>query len=263
LLGEPWTWKRDPANALPYSAPASILNTPITGQRRFATQYYELERIKRAAAVTETTVNDVFLNICAGALRRYLEERNALPEAPLTAGVPVAVRPADANEVTGNAISFIIANLHTHITDPLTRLLAIKQSTTLAKEKVQTLSSGAINRYTMTFMMPFFLQILTGLAGHTRSIFNVTISNVPGPAEPLYFNGARMEQMYPISLLTDGQAVNITVVSYNGQFNVGITGCSDTLPHMQHIAPLMAEELADIERALKLDTDEPQPAASL
>jgi len=262
LLGEPWTWKRDPANALPYSAPVSILNAAISSQRRFATQYYEFERIRRVATAAEATVNDVFLNLCAGALRRYLEDLNQLPEAPLTAGVPVAVRPADADEVTGNAISFIIANLNTHIADPLTRLLAVKQSTTLAKEKVQTLSSGAINRYTMTFMMPFFLQILTGLAGYTRSIFNVTISNVPGPAEPLYFNGARMEQMYPISLLTDGQALNITVVSYAGQFNVGITGCRDTLPHMQHIAPYMAEELESIERALNLDRNEPQPAVS-
>lgn len=241
---------RDSAGAAPFVAPKSILNRKIGGQRRFATQYYELERIKKVAKVAEVTVNDVFLELCAGALRRYLDEIQALPNAPLTAGVPVSVRPADDAD-SGNAISFIIANLNTQLGDPLKRLKAIQESTQIAKDKLQALPKAGINNYTMVFMAPYILSLLTGLGGRTKPMFNVTISNVPGPREHLYFNGARLEQMYPLSLLSHGQALNITVVSYAGQFNVGFTGCRDTLPHMQRLATYMAESLEELEAAVQ------------
>ena len=212
----------DPDNAAPFVAPKSVLNRKIGGQRRFATQFYPLARIKKLAKDADVTVNDIFLDLCAGAMRHYLEDIQALPDQSLTAGVPVSVRPAgDAD--SGNAISFIIANLNTQISDPLKRLQAIKHSTVIAKEKLQALPKAGINNYTMVFMAPYILSLLTGLGGRTRPMFNVTISNVPGPQVPLYFNGARLEQMYPVSLLSHGQALNITVVSYAGQFNVGIT----------------------------------------
>ena len=249
VIRDSWS-KSNSANATPYAGPKSILNGKISGQRRFATQFYELERIKKIAKVADVTVNDVFLELCAGSLRRYLEEIEALPVDPLTAGVPVSVRPADDAD-SGNAISFIIANLNTHIGDPLARLYAIKDSTTIAKEKLQALPKAGINSYTMVFMAPYILQMLTGLGGRTKPMFNVTISNVPGPSAALFFNGARLEQMYPISLLSHGQALNITVVSYAGQFNVGFTGCRDTLPRMQRLATYMADELEALEKALK------------
>lgn len=235
--------------ALPFGGPKSVLNGRVSGQRRFATQHYELTRIKALAKAAEVTVNDVFLALCAAALRRYLEEIQALPEAPLTAGVPVSVRPAGDEDV-GNAISFIIVNLNTHLSDPLERLRAIHRSTQTAKEHLQQLPKAGINHYTMIFMAPFILQLLSGLGGKGRPMFNVTISNVPGPDTPLYFNGARMEQMYPVSLLSHGQALNITTVSYAGQFNLGFTGCRDTLPHMQRLAIYTGEALTELEQAV-------------
>jgi len=239
--------KRDtPELALPFAAPVSLLNGRVSGQRRFATQHYELERVKRVAKALGVTVNDVFLGISAGALRRYLGEIQALPSQPLTAGLPVSVRP-EGDESSANAISFIIANLNTHVHDPLERIRAIKESTRLAKEQMQRLPKTGINNYTMLFMTPYILQMLTGLAGHTRPMFNLTISNVPGPDRPLYFNGARLEQMYPVSLLSHGQALNITSVSYAGQFNIGFTGCRDTLPSMQHLAVYTGEALEELE----------------
>lgn len=241
--------QRDPANAAPFVAPRSILNRKIGGQRRFATQFYALARIKAVAKATDTTVNDIFLELCAGSLRRYLEEIQALPDQPLTAGVPVSIRPADDAD-SGNAISFIIANLNTQLSDPLQRLRGIKESITIAKDKLQALPKAGLTNYTMVFMAPYILSLLTGLGGRIKPMFNVTISNVPGPASTLYFNGAKLEQMYPISLLSHGQALNITVVSYAGQFNVGFTGCRDTLPHMQRLATYMAEELETLEAAV-------------
>lgn len=252
-IGGTWrdaiTGKADPDVGLPFRAPRSALNGKISAQRRFATQYYDLERIRRTAKRAQATLNDVFLCMCAGALRRYLDELGALPDEPLTAGLPVSVRPAD-DPGAGNAISFIIANLHTDIADPLQRLAAIRRSTQLAKARFQDLPRAAIGSYTVLFMAPFMAQLLSGLGGVTRPMFNLTISNVPGPDRALYFNGARMEQMYPVSLLSHGQALNVTVVSYAGQFNVGYTGCRDTLPHMQRVSVYTGEALEELERLL-------------
>jgi diacylglycerol O-acyltransferase len=241
--------REQPDWATPFEGPKSILNSRVSGQRRFATQHYPLARIKRVAKKADVSINDVFLSLCATAMRRYLEEINALPEKPLTAGVPVSVRPADDDQAA-NAISFIIANLNTDIADPVDRLRAIHASALAAKAHLQELPKAAMANYTILFMAPVILQLLTGLGGKGRPMFNVTISNVPGPAEALYFNGARLEQMYPVSLLSHGQALNITVVSYNGQFNVGLTGCRDTLPHMQRLAVYMGEALEELETVL-------------
>jgi WS/DGAT/MGAT family acyltransferase len=237
--------------AMPFDGPRSVLNAKVSGQRRFATQHYDLERVKKIAAAANVTVNDIFLGICATALRRYLVEINALPDRPLTAGVPVSVRPAD-DQNAGNAISFIIANMNTNVAEPLERLHAIHESTVMAKEHLQNLPKAGIDSYTMIFMAPYILQLLAGLGGRMRPMFNVTISNVPGPKTPLYFHGARMEQMYPVSLLSHGQALNITSVSYDGQFNIGFTGCRDALPSMQRLAVHTGEALDELEQALGL-----------
>lgn len=243
--------KTEPAEALPFEGPHSRLNGRVSGQRRFATQHYPLDRVKAVAKAAGVSLNDVFLGLCAATLRRYLDEIQALPDKPLTAGIPVSIRPADDDE-SSNAISFIIGNLNTHLADPLTRLQSIHRSTEIAKQQLQQLPRASLVSYTSLFMAPFIVQLLAGLGGKTRPMFNVTISNVPGPSEPLYFHGARLEQMYPVSLLTHGQALNITCVSYAGQFNIGLTGCRDTLPHMQRLAVYMGEALADLEQRLGL-----------
>lgn len=237
--------------AQPFSAPMTVFNGRIFGKRRFATQHYRLDRIKRVAKAGGVSVNDVFMALCSGALRRYLGELGELPAESLTVGMPVSVRPA-GDETVGNAISFLLAQLHTEIADPRERLLACHASAQAGKQPLQDLPKAAINNYTMMLMSPQMLQISLGLGGHTRPMYNLVISNVPGPSEVLYFNGARMEQVYPISLLFNGQALNITVVSYAGQFNVGFTGCRDSLPSMQKIAVYTGEALEELERVFGL-----------
>ncbi len=238
------------SRALPFSGPKSILNGRVSGARRFATQQYTMERMKRVAELGNASVNDVFLAICAGSLRRYLLERQSLPDEPLTAGLPVSVRPKD-DEAGGNAISFIIANLNTHVTDPVKRLQAICDSTKEAKQSLQKLPKEGINNYTMLLMAPMMMQLMTGLGGITRPIFNTVISNVPGPDKPLYFSGAQLQQFYPLSLIPHGQALNITVVSYAGQFNVAFTGDHDALPSMQRLSVYTGDALAELEQALQ------------
>ncbi len=238
----------DPLKA-PFDCPKTILNKRITAQRRFATQQYDIDRIKKLAKAGNCTLNDIVLAICSTALRRFLMDENALPDKPLTAGLPVNVRPAD-DEGTGNAISFIMVNLATNIADPVERLNAIKESTTGAKEHLQGLPRSAMNNYTTLIMAPFMLQLVSGVGGYMRSVFNITISNVPGPDKPHYYNGARLLASYPVSLIPHGQALNITCLSYAGTLNFGYTGCRDTLPHMQHIAVYSGEALEELEDRL-------------
>jgi WS/DGAT/MGAT family acyltransferase len=234
---------------IPFDTPTSILNGRIHGPRRFATQRFELPRLKALAKAADATLNDIVLALCGAALRRFLDELGELPEKSLTAGIPVSVRPKDDAEA-GNAITFIISTLGTDIADPLERLEAIRASTRRAKEHVQNMPREAMLQYTLLLMAPYMGTLLTGIGGRTRPMFNITISNVPGPERPLYFRGARMEASYPVSLVTHGQALNITCQSYDGHLNFGFTGCRDSLPHMQRVATYTGEALTELEALL-------------
>ena len=242
--------KSDPAFKIPFDAPKSIMNGRVRGQRRVATQLLELERLKAVAKATECTLNDVVVALCGGALRQFLLDDGKLPEKSLTAGIPVSVRPAD-DEGTGTAVTFIIGTLGTDIEEPLDRLAAVAASTRAAKAHFRTLPREAITQYTMLLMAPSILAMLTPIAGRTRPMFNVTVSNVPGPARPLYFRGARMEASYPISLISHGIGLNITCQSYADVLAFAFVGCRDTLPHLQKLAVYTADALAALEGAVE------------
>lgn len=239
-----------PDSAAPFDAPMTSLNGQLGLNRRIATQLYDMKRLTRLADKAEVTVNDVALSICAGALRRYLSDHDQLPSKTLTAGVPVSVRVGDG---VGNAVSFMIAKLHTGVEDPLERLQAIRRSTTLAKQRFGALDSKTTREAFGTLIMgPYLAQVITNLAGRSTPVYNLIISNVPGPREHRYLNGARMEAIYPISITMEGQALNVTFVSYAGSCTVGFTACREGVPHMQHIAVATGEELEKLEQALGL-----------
>ncbi len=234
---------------VPFTSPQSALNGRVREKRRFATQQFPMERLRNLAKAAECTLNDVVLAICGGALRRFLGERGDLPEKSLTTGIPVSVRPAD-DEGSGNAITFIIATLGTDLADARERLAAIRESVRLAKQHVQSLPRQAMLQYTVLLMAPTILTLLTGIGGRTRPMFNITISNVPGPDKPLYFRGAELVAIYPASIVTHGQALNITCESYAGAMNFGFTGCHSSLPSMQRLAVYAEEALAELEVAM-------------
>jgi WS/DGAT/MGAT family acyltransferase len=248
-------WEPDDPLTAPLSCPWSVINGRVTAQRRLATLSLDLGEVKSLARTLDCTLNDLVLAVCSAAVRRYLTETGSLPDEPLTAGLPVNVRPAGDDE-TGTAITFMCANLATDLADPRERLGAIKASTARAKQHLQTLPRAALTQYTMTIMAPYILQLLTGLGGRLRPVFNITISNVPGPDHHLYLNGARLEAMYPMSLLTHGQALNITCLSYAGKLHFGFTGCRDTLPRVQRLAVYAGEAMDEV-RALA----QPAPAS--
>ncbi len=230
-------------------SPRSVLNGRIREKRRFATQQFSLERMRTVAKAADATLNDVVLAICAGALRRFLQERDSLPKKSLTAGIPVSVRPQD-DEGTGNAITFIVAALGTDIADPVARLAAIRASVRHAKAHLQGLPKHAMEQYTMLLMSATLISMLTGIGGRTRPMFNITISNVPGPDKPLFFRGAELVATYPASIVQHGQALNITCQSYAGSMNFGFTGCHSSVPHLQRLAVYSEDALRELEAAI-------------
>jgi WS/DGAT/MGAT family acyltransferase len=161
--------------------------------------------------------------------------------------LPVALR-ARGDAGGGNAVAAMLATLATDVADPVERLAAIIASTATAKQQLQGMSRSAILQYSGLLIAPAWLQMMPRVAGHMPPTFNVVISNVPGPEQPLYFRGARMEATHPMSIPVHGQALNITCTSYAGNMCFGFIGCRDTVPHLQRLAVYCGEALTELER---------------
>jgi diacylglycerol O-acyltransferase len=238
----------DQSAPLSFAAPKSMFNVPITGARRFAAQSWPLERIRRIRKSTGVTVNDVVLAVCSGALRGYMESLGALPDDPLIAMVPVALRPRGRE--AGNAVGAVMCNLGTDRSDPADRLHVVHHSMEEGKKALHGMSPLQIMAMTGIGMSPLLLQTIPGLADLVRPPFNLIISNVPGPRVPLYLDGARLDGIYPLSIPYHGQALNITCTSYADQLAFGLTGCRRRVPHLQRLLGHLDEELGALEKAV-------------
>ncbi|MFC0626921.1 WS/DGAT/MGAT family O-acyltransferase [Kribbella deserti] len=235
--------------AVAFQAPQTILNRPITGARRFAAQSWPMERLATVRASTGATFNDVMLAMCAGALRNYLLELNALPDQALTAMVPVSLRGAD-DESNGNALATLLCDLATDEPDPERRMRRVSESTKYAKRvlsqltPLQNLMIGAVGLGSAGLG-----AVIPGAAGRTPPPYNLVISNVPGPVDStLYWNGARLRGLYPMSIVLNGQALNISVTSYDHQLHFGLIGCRRSVPHLQRLLGHLETSLTELER---------------
>lgn len=238
----------DQRMALPFEAPRTALNKRVTGARRIVAQSYALARVDNVRGVFGATVNDIVLAMCSSALRRYLDEYGGgVPEQPLTAMAPVSVRPRDGDEL-GNALSVTFVNLATHLRDAVERLKVIQTSIRDGRSIIQELSSSEVMLYTALIGAPAMAPALLGLGGVLPAT-NIVISNVPGPRKPMYWNGARLEGMYPVSIVFHGLAVNITVTSYAGSLDFGIVACRRSVPRVQRIIDFLEDGLAELEEA--------------
>lgn len=235
---------------LPFEAPHTMLNVRIGGARRCAAQSWPVHRIKKIKLAAGVTLNDVVLAMCAGALRNYLADQNALPDRPLVAMVPVSLRTEAESDSGGNRVGTILCNLATHLEDPAERLAAISDSMRRNKKvfaelpRTQALALSALN------MSPLMLAAVPGVVPATPPPFNIVISNVPGPTEPLYWRGARLDGNYPLSIALDWLALNITVVSNAGNLDFGLVGCRRSVPHLQRLLAHLDTALSDLEHAV-------------
>jgi WS/DGAT/MGAT family acyltransferase len=235
---------------LPMQAPRTMFNVPIGGARRFAAQSWPLARVRAIATKTSTSRNDVVLAMCAGALRDYLIEQSALPDAPLVAMVPVSMRKQTETESSGNQIGALLCNLATDKTDAAVRLATIHHSMREAKRifkeltPVQALLLSGIN------VAQLGVSTVPGVVANTRPPFNLVISNVPGPRKQMYWNGAHLDGIYPASVLLDGQALNITLTNNGDNLDFGITGCRRSVPHLQRLLLHLDTALTELEAAV-------------
>ncbi|MBV61373.1 MAG: wax ester/triacylglycerol synthase family O-acyltransferase [Nevskiales bacterium] len=235
--------KTDPDYVSVFQAPRSLFNQRISGSRRFAAQSYAMARIRNAADRHQATINDIVLAMCGSALRRYLLDLGELPDKPLVAMVPVSMRRDDSEG--GNQVAMILANLATHLDDPLERLDTTVRSVNQSKQRFSRLSQGEILAYMTTVMAAHGANMALGINPGWQA-FNVIISNVPGPREPLYWNGAAVEGVYPVSIPIDGAALNITLNSYADSLEFGLIGCRRTLPHMQRLLGYLDDGLSTL-----------------
>lgn len=243
---------RNETSALSLHAPRTIFNQPITGSRRFAAQDWPVERLRAIGRATGTTINDVVMAMCSGALRAYLLEQEALPTETLVAMVPIGLKAKQADVASaegGNAVGCVMVQLGTHLADPADRLRSVHRSMKTGKQALSSMTPLQILAMSALGMTPSILTPMLRMQGVVRPPFNVIISNVPGPRRPLYLNGAKMVGSYPLSIPINGMALNITCSSYDDKLCFGVTGCRRTVPSLQRILTHLDDELTALERA--------------
>ena len=229
-----------------HNVPRTSINTRVSGARRFVAQTFAFDRVKAVGRELDATINDVVLAMCAGALRRYLLSRDELPLHSLKAMAPVSLREEDDIE-SSNAIGFITADMATNVYNPEKRLRKIQESMRAGKDLLKELSPTEAALFMQLTQLPALLTSVLGL-GSKFPAFSTVVSNVPGPRKPLYWNGARLDGMYPASIVFDGFAMNITLVSYHNQLDFGIVACRRSLPQIQRIIDHLEESLTELEQ---------------
>jgi diacylglycerol O-acyltransferase len=243
-----------PGMPTPLRAPRTSFNVSITPHRRVSFTHVPLDDVKSVKKAFGVTVNDVVIAICSGALRRYLESRNEMPERSLIASVPISVRTEETGGAAGsNHVSAMFATLATDVDDPVERLQQIHEATKGAKEEHKAIGAALLTQWgelaaPITFSLAARTYAGLRLAEKHPVVHNLVISNVPGPAFPLYFAGARLVALYPLGPIFDGAGLNITVVSHMDQLFFGLIGCREIVD-VWDIARQIPESFAELRKA--------------
>jgi len=231
-------------------APRTRLNTTVSATRAFAAVSVPLAQVKALRRAHDATLNDVVLMVCGGALRRHFLQHGPLPRKSMVAAVPVSTRAA-GDTTSNNQASMTVVNLGTHVADPMERLLYVKAASAAMKSTLGSVKSLMPTDFP-SLGVPWLMSTVTSLYGRAKvadripPIANVVISNVPGPAFPLYMAGARMLTNYPTSIVVHGVALNITVQSYNESLDFGLIACARAMPEVADLAVHLRESLDEL-----------------
>lgn len=245
----------EPAPEAPkLAAPRTTFNGRISAHRRFTFGQLSLDEVKAVKNAHGATVNDVVVALCAGAVRRWLLAHEELPDGPLVAQIPVSVRTAEQIGTFGNRIMLMSAPLFTDEADPVQRLLRTHDALSDMKERHKALPAELLqdaNHFIppAVFSRAARLTFSLSTSGAGRPAWNLVISNVPGPQFPLYCAGARLTAQYPVSVITDGMGLNITVMSYCGSLDFGIVADRDQMPDVADLIGWLGDELAELRAA--------------
>jgi WS/DGAT/MGAT family acyltransferase len=240
-------------------APRTPWNRSITAHRRLAFFSLPLADFKHVKDAFGTTLNDVVMAVSGSALRRYLESKNALPSEPLKAMVPVSVRSESQKREYTNRVTQVVTELATDLSDPVARLRRIHTAMNSAKRMQQATPATLLTDWSEV-PTPALIAQAARIVARTKVMdrmnppFNVIISNVPGPREPLYCGGAQMQTYYPVSAVADGQGMNITVTSYRDHLDFGLIACRELVPDVWSFKDLFGEALEELVKAAEMKT---------
>lgn len=235
--------------AAPFAAPKTAFNANVTGRRNIGFAELDLADIKTVKDHFGVKVNDVVLALVSGVLRRYLLERDELPESSLVAMIPVSVH--DKSDRPGrNQVSGMFSALHTNIADPAERLMAIASANSVAKQHSSAIGATLLQDWTQ-FAEPAVFGVAMRVYARSKlsaaaPVHNLVVSNVPGPQVPLYLLGCEVKAMYPLGPIFHGSGLNITVMSLTGKLDVGLISCPELLPDLWEMADHFAVELAEL-----------------
>lgn len=243
----------------PLGGPRTPFNAAITSHRRFAYRSAPLAHIKQLKNACGATINDIVMAVCAGALRRYLEDHEALPEENLIAMVPVSIRTGEETDRWSNRVGAIFAELPTSTEEPLERIAEVHQSMVEGKGQFDLMPADMLIE--MSELAPPALSTRaarlaarTRLADWTNPPANLVVSNVPGPRTPLSIGGiAPLKHYYPVSTIVEGQGLNITVQSYVDVLDFGLVACRELVPDLWTLADYCIEEISILAEGLNVE----------
>ncbi|MEM6797324.1 MAG: WS/DGAT domain-containing protein, partial [Acidobacteriota bacterium] len=255
--GATWAFQRVELPPVPFTAPRTVFNAPVPQERAWDCARLDLDRIKAVREATGATVNDVVLAVVAGALRAYLDERDELPEEPLVAMVPISVRSGAQRTSMGNQVSAMLVSLATDLDDPEARLRTVRQSADDSKVYHQAVGARALTD--ASGYIPFSvagaasrLYSRMHLAEKHRPIFNLVITNVPGPQVPLYVAGARLQAHAGVAPIFDGIGLIVPVFSYCGRLAISFCSAPGLIDDIARLASLVETSLEELETSLEI-----------
>jgi WS/DGAT/MGAT family acyltransferase len=232
--------------------PETRFNVEVSERRRFEVASFSLAKVRAIARAERVSVNDVVMALCGGALRAYLAERHELPPEPLVAFAPVSLR-AKGDGSANNQVFGMLSSLATDVADPLERLRAVHASSKDAKALLEELKAIAPEDFAIpgaAALIPALVQLAMALHLPERAPFcNVTISNVPGISHPIYMRGARMVAEYPMSIVTNGMALNMTVMGVEDALDFGLVACARAVPDLDALRDALVESFRELEKA--------------
>ncbi len=232
---------------VPFTAPRTVFNRPVTSARAFGVCSVPLDRVKALAHARDVTVNDVILALCDTALRRYMDERDEHPDKPLVAQMPISVR-ADGGSA-GNQVTIALLELASETDDPLERLQEVHEHAGKVKQEYASMGIEAAEAYTIVVQTLMQIGDLAHLSEHFPPLGNILVSNVIGDSRPRYIKGARLLASYPISTIPPGMAMNITVYTYAGELHFGLLTGRRAISDPERVADFIPAAFAELERA--------------
>ncbi|QNM85821.1 wax ester/triacylglycerol synthase family O-acyltransferase [Polaribacter pectinis] len=238
-----------------YPVPKTIFNGSVSPKRTWGTAILSFERINTLRKIMDVSINDIILAICAGGIRKYLEEREQLPVQPLVANVPISIRVKGEKQKMNNQISNMLVRIATHIKDPIERLEYIQEQTNLGKTRHKAVGAKSLAK--MADAVPFGLANLAAglyskynIKEFHRPPFNVTITNVPGPKGLLYLKGHKIVGIFGLTPVLDGFGLIIAAFSYNGQVTITTTSDAKTMPDADKFSRYIRDSANELEEII-------------